>query len=250
MKIKILFITILTIFFSSCQEKDFELFSDGNEVYFNKFFMDEYYPGTGLADSTVNSYFFYPTGTEDITTELVVCLSGKLLKEDANFNLKVVAEGTTALPEEYTINNNYVFKANNIKDGSRIVTDTISVTFHKSSRLETLEEGIRLVVELVGNDKIKVGQYERSRAILICSTKTTKPDWWDNEVVENLLGKYSQKKYKLFLDNVDRDSKLNAELIFEYPDEAIDLAYKFKAWLNSQETPILEEDGTVMSVPV
>lgn len=251
MKQNIIFILSLFILcLYSCEEKEIELFSDGNEIFFDKFYMDAVFPGNQEADSTENSFFFYPTDATTLKTRVVVCLSGRLLEKDTEFGLKVIKEGTTATPEEYTIKDSYVFHANNIKEDATYVTDTIEIEFHKTAHLESREEGVRLVVELVGNKNLQLGQFERRRAIIICTTRTAKPDWWDDEIEDELLGKYSQKKYKLFLDNVEGAETLDALLIKEHPDKAIQLAYKFKKWLNEQDPKVIDEDGNEMTLSI
>ena len=104
MKIRLLAILIpLTCIFSACSEKDIETFHGRHQIYFDKFYMNALYPGTEEADTTRTSFFFYPENTSSITVQLVVNLSGRLLDADLNFGLKLVEEGTTALPGEYKL---------------------------------------------------------------------------------------------------------------------------------------------------
>lgn len=77
------------------------MFEDGHEIYFQKFYVNEVYPGTAEADSTELSFFFYPSGTQEIYAGLTVNLSGTLLTSDIQFGLKVVPGETTAHPDEY-----------------------------------------------------------------------------------------------------------------------------------------------------
>lgn len=246
----IILLSCITFFISSCEEKDIAKFNGENSIYFEKFYCNELSPGQGVADSTIATYFMYPDGTKDISAKLVVNLSGKLLIKDTEFQLKVVDEETTATQEEYTIKDRYTFHADKIKEEAKTVTDTIEIQFHKSDRLEGMDEGVRLVVELVPNDNLELGQHERRKAVLILTTSIMKPEWWDYEVTSKLLGNYSPKKLKLFINNVDTKSEMSIELIKERPDRAIELAIQFRNWLNSQETPIKEEDGTIMTVNV
>lgn len=241
-------ILIISIFLLSCEEKDIALFDGDNQIYFEKFYIDEFAPGYNKADSTEYSFFFYPTDTKSVDAELIVCLSGRLLEEDTEFQIKVVEDETTAEEGEYEIADKYIFNANNISETDDFVKDTIAVKLIKTARIEGLEESARLVVELIPNSKLGVGQLERRKAIIRFSAKACQPAWWDYEVRSKLLGDYSQKKYKLFLDHADPNSKMNGDLIKNYPSEAIELAMKFKKWLNEQNPKILDEDGSVMDV--
>ena len=249
-KLKIVVGFLLLISFFACQEKDLKLFDGGNEIFFEKFYIDERPPGTVEADSTVASFFFYPDGTQKIKAPLVLCLSGRLLEKDASFKIKVVEDLTTANPDEYTISENYVFRAKEIPEDATCVTDTINIDINLSNRLSGLENGVVLVVELIPNEQIGVGQIERRRAKIILTTQAAKPDWWDNEVTNNLLGEFSNKKYKLFLNNVDVNAELNKDLIVNQPNKAIELAIKFRDWLNSQNPKVIDEDGSEMTVAI
>lgn len=245
-----LLLLLFVVSLYSCEEKDIEVFKGKSQLYFEKFYMDAVYPGNEEKDSTVISYFFYSSTTEDIDAKLIVNFSGTPLENDANYKFKVIEEETTAKSDEYTIPESYTFKANNFGEDCTQIRDTAKITFHKSDRLESLEDGVKLVIELIPNNIFDLGQYERRRAVIICTTKASKPDWWDSEVTSKLLGKYSLKKFKLFLDNIDKTSKMSKELIKKYPDEAVKLAIEFKEWLSKQDPAITEEDGSLMTVTI
>jgi len=247
---KLFNIIAAVILLVACSEENIENFSGNNEIYFDKFFMDEVAPGTTQADSTVESFFFYPSGIDEIDAPLKVHFSGQLLKNDISFTLKVDESLTSANKDEYTLDSNYIFHARVIREGVKEVIDTIRIKLHRSSRLKTMDEGVRLVVQLIPNATISTGQYERTKAIIILTEKKARPLWWDDEITENLLGEYSQTKYKLFLDNIDLKAELNAEMIQNNPDKARLLAMKFKNWLFSQEPMIIDEDGETMSVTI
>lgn len=252
MKLNAFFICIpLLLSFWACEEKEVPVFSDGHEIYFDKFYMNEFSPGTAGADSTVASFFFYPTGTEQIKVGLVVNLSGILSKEDLRYGVKVVEEGTTANEDEYELPDDCVF---HVKDtypiDAKEVQDTLWITLKRTDRMENMINGVRLVLELVPSDQLGLGQFERRRAILISTVVAAQPEWWNTEVELALLGKYSSKKYKLFLDNADINAELNGDLIKNHPDKAIQLVMRFKEWLNAQNPPVLDEDGSIMEVKI
>lgn len=112
------------------------------------------------------------------------------------------------------------------------VKDTIEVSVLHSDRLAELgTDGVRLVVELVPNADVDLGQYERRRAVIVWSEVEAKPDWWTHEVEWTLLGAYSYEKYKLFLQVVDTEGEFNENLIKNYPARAIAMVTEFKQWL-------------------
>ena len=209
MKIRLLFIvTLLAGIVSACGEKDIAVFEGRNQIYFEKFYMNALYPGTKEADTTRTSFFFFPENTKEIKVKLVVNLSGLELEKDLHFGLKTVEEGTTAKPEEYRLEKEYTFRL------AELGTD-----------------GVRLVVELVPNADVDLGQYERRRAVIVWSEVEAKPDWWTHEVEWTLLGAYSYEKYKLFLQVVDTEGEFNENLIKNYPARAIAMVTEFKQWL-------------------
>lgn len=250
MKSRFILPCVSLLLFLSCEEKDMPLFQDSHEIYFEKFFVDAMPPGTEAADSTIASFFFYPDNTNDIEAPLVVNLSGTLLTSDLKFKLKVIPEETEATPDEYTLDDFYTFSTGMVGEDALEVKDTIFIKLHRGNRTEELLKGIPIVLELIPNDEVRLGQVERIRAKIILTTATVRPAWWDEEVEDNLLGVYSEKKFKYFLNNVDKKAEMSALLIKEYPDRAIQLTMQFKAWLAKQNPPIEEIDGTLMDVKI
>lgn len=231
MKIRLLFIvTLLAGIVSACGEKDIAVFEGRNQIYFEKFYMNALYPGTKEADTTRTSFF--PENTKEIKVKLVVNLSGLELEKDLHFGLKTVEEGTTAKPEEYRLEKEYTFRKRALPTDMKEVKDTIEVSVLHSDRLAELgTDGVRLVVELVPNADVDLGQYERRRAVIVWSEVEAKPDWWTHEVEWTLLGAYSYEKYKLFLQVVDTEGEFNENLIKNYPARAIAMVTEFKQWL-------------------
>ena len=209
MKIRLLFIvTLLAGIVSACGEKDIAVFEGRNQIYFEKFYMNALYPGTKEADTTRTSFFFFPENTKEIKVKLVVNLSGLELEKEYTFRKR-------ALPTDM-----------------KEVKDTIEVSVLHSDRLAELgTDGVRLVVELVPNADVDLGQYERRRAVIVWSEVEAKPDWWTHEVEWTLLGAYSYEKYKLFLQVVDTEGEFNENLIKNYPARAIAMVTEFKQWL-------------------
>ena len=231
MKIFILFAILGMMLFSACTEQDIEPFGERHEVYFYKYFMDEEAPGTAKADSTDVTFFFAKPTDDHVMAEIVVALAGRPLTKDLHFGLKVVKDMTTAIPA-----------------GASLILDTIQIRMNRSARLNDLEEGIRLVVEIVPSDELQVGQFERSKAVIHLTKDAVKPEWWTLEVSAGLLGNYSSLKYKTFLENIPGAYSLDGNMIKSAPDEAIKLVKLFKQWL--AENPTEDENGLPMSVEV
>lgn len=228
-----MYVALLAVFFAACDKDEIQVFSAKNQIYFEKFYMNALAPGNEEADTTRASFFFYPDGTQEIKVKLVLQLSGMVLTSDLHFGLKAIQDAGTARDEEFELAKEYTFHARPIPEGVKEIRDTIEVTLKKSARLEELgEEGLRLVVELVPNERVELGQFERRRAVIVWTNVEGQPEWWDYEVEWALLGKYTYEKYKLFLEVVEEASELNGDLIKESPAKAIDLVNQFKKWLN------------------
>ena len=210
--------------------------------------MEEEAPGTAKADSTDVTFFFAKPTDDHVMAEIVVALAGRPLTKDLHFGLKVVKDMTTATPDEYVLENSYTFRARPIPAGASLILDTIQIRMNRSARLNDLEEGIRLVVEIVPSDELQVGQFERSKAVIHLTKDAVKPEWWTLEVSAGLLGNYSSLKYKTFLENIPGAYSLDGNMIKSAPDEAIKLVKLFKQWL--AENPTEDENGLPMSVEV
>ena len=246
-KLTLLIAVIGGFLMTACEEQDIMVFGEERMVYFEKFWRDAI-AGTETADSTLTTFYFnHPTDMHQ-QADLIVVLAGRKLEQDAHFRLRVVDELTTARPEDYTLEDEYTFRAMPVPDNATSMQDTIHIQFNRTSHLDELEDGYRLVLEIEPTDELKVGQYERSRAIIWVSKEPVRPLWWNEEVETYLLGKYSPLKYKLFLENVEGADGLNEQVIEEQPDLARKLAMKFKQWLI--ENPTYDEDDILMDVPV
>ena len=233
----------------ACEEQKVEIFDGGNAIYFDKFYTDAIYPGLESADSTVVSFFFYPDDTREVQAALLVNLMGGSLQTDMTFQLKVVEDATTANPDEYKLADQYVFEARPDSVYESLIQEYIYIDLFKSDRLQNGEvESVCLVVELVPGEGVSLGQLERRKAKIILTTKTTVPTWWDENVEETLLGRYTDKKYKTFLNAIEGASDIDEEMIQEHPDKVIQLVMKFKVWL--AENPTRDEDGRQMEVVI
>ena len=246
---KILLFAISIVVFFSCEQKDIMVFSDINRIYFEKFFINELAPGRAEADSTVNSFFFYPESQTSIDVIFNVLLSGLKLEKDQEFQLKVVEEYTTAKPEDYTIAPSYTFSKDALDPINKVFSQPIKVQFHKTQNLIAAgEKGVRLVVELVPNDFFGIGQTERSRAVLIGTVNPAQPEWWTYEVSQ-VLGEYSAKKFQLFIKIVDPDAEVNKDFIKDSPDKFLEKAYVLKKYL-IEKGPFLDENGNEVKLAI
>ena len=127
--------------------------------------------------------------------------------------------------------------------------DTIYVHLEKYAALDQEDANghmpvVTLCLELQAVDELQLGDRTHRRITFKISNEITQPAWWNNTVKNNLLGNYTKKKYLLFLEVIEPDlSDTSLQNIQEW-------AIQFRRYLESQDPPIYEEDGTLMEVKV
>ena len=208
------YITIIAIVFAlfSCSEKETMTYQSERYLYFTT--------SLDSADLSV-SFSHYPT-SDEYKAGFEVNLMGDLLTEKANYRVSVVDTGTTALPEEYVLDLEPEFGANQLKD-------TLYVVLKKTERLSDgpvtlmikLEEGNGFIPGLSRNRTVKVH----------FNNVESKPLWWEGDIISVYLGEYSPEKYKHFLIATQIDATEIPVLLKENPTKLRLLALEFKDYL-------------------
>lgn len=242
---------ILTLFaFWACSEKDIEIFS-GDVVYIS-------FTQDASKDSSVYSFQTYPSG--EIVAEVPVRLRGHWLTEPRVFTVSADPDSTNLPATAYELPEKCEFTP-----GQEL--DTIKIKF--LNNFEDLKnKSYRLFLRIDESANVKQGEKAYRKAKFYVSDKLEKPTWWSrndgtatnyyNVVEEVYLGKYSEKKYKLFLDRLAED---NAS--FDGEDMLVMKKYalRLKYWLEdfnsdpeniaSGEAPMWDKDNSQeMQVPV
>ncbi|MBC5623264.1 DUF4843 domain-containing protein [Butyricimonas hominis] len=208
------YITIIAIVFAlfSCSEKETMTYQSERYLYFTT--------SLDSADLSV-SFSHYPT-SDEYKAGFEVNLMGNLLTEKANYRVSVVDTGTTALLEEYVLDLEPEFGANQLKD-------TLYVVLKKTERLSDgpvtlmikLEEGNGFIPGLSRNRTVKVH----------FNNVESKPLWWEGDIISVYLGEYSPEKYKHFLIATQIDATEIPVLLKENPTKLRLLALEFKDYL-------------------
>ena len=226
-KMKKIYSLLIATFFLlvACEKDEIRIWDSGNYVQF-------------VEDSLTYSFFFYGT-QEEIKVPLNMRLIGLPLANDAYVSLRVNKELTTAEPDSYELENEMVFR----KD---VLEETGYFLLKKTALLDTKE--VRLVIDIVENDVLKPGQNIYTRKVVRFSSLISQPLWWDDVVTESLLGKYTETKFRLFMEVTGV-----GDLTELSESERWSLARQFKYYLIKKEdegNPVQDEDGSYMSVPV
>ena len=102
-----------------------------------------------------------------------------------------------------------------------------------------------LKFSLESNDNFHATQTGFLEAELRVTAQISQPSWWNQNVIDFYLGGYSDKKFRLFSQNI---------FVGDYGElddsEKQYYALKFKYWLEDQTPPVEDEDGTLMKVAI
>lgn len=162
----------------ACSEEKIPVYNDAHYVQFVN----------AYTDSLETSFFFYGTATE-IDIALPVKLVGMPLTEAKRIVAQANPAYTTAEASQYVIPEDAMFAAGQTVD-----------TLHVILKRNGLDKKVRLVVDLVNGEDLLSGQSIYSRQIIWFSTEVSRPEWWDADVEENLLGAYSVPKYQKLIE--------------------------------------------------
>ena len=219
-------ILILAVFFgiglTSCDEREIPLFEDSNELYFNLPYLNT---PRDDADTVMVSFFFYKESVNTLDMPLYVHLSGDLLVSPEAYSLETITD-ETSLPEE-----NYAFGEYFYPRGQ--VVDTITFQIFRSERLKTKVDTLSITFKT--NDVFRPGQREYAKRVLLVTAKPLQPDWWDRDFSFAMLGRYSPKKLRLFVETVA--DEIEDILHFGDLDPALQrkACLKFKYWLEAEK---------------
>lgn len=210
----------------------------------------------GQQKDTLFVSFKHHMGINKYQVKFPVHLMGNMLNTDLNYKLEIVEDETTACNEEYELDLNPIFHAN-------VWTDTIRFYIVKTPRLDN--ESVRLTFRLVPNNNFIIADYmgidsdpwfgnmrASHKASVTFNNKISKPLWWDDDITNRMLGKYSDIKYERFIE-VTNGKGSNLKELSE--TERRILIRQFKAKLDSvkPEDPDYdhwcEADGQKIEIP-
>ena len=209
--------------FSACEEKQINAFSGSSYVSF--------VPSD--IDTTSFSFFFQK---EDIVQyPLYVQLMGdpgpaRTFKLAANLEATTLNSSLYEIPEEFTF-----------KEGA--ILDTIYITLKNDPDL--LINQYLLVVELQDGGDLMSAKGAGARSIMTVTDRAVRPDWWDDRFERDYLGKYSRKKFELFIQ-VTGEGDLGGKTATDKRR----LSLKFKHYLESHDPIWDEENEEDMTVTV
>ena len=197
---QIIFILGLVASLYSCEEKG--LLTNDNQISYVSFALD------ATKDTTVTSFVLFKEpedgGAKEIDIKIGVTVNGKVNHEDLVFNVSADPTVTTLPSDKYILPEKCIIKAGQF-------TDTITVHFINFDELKT--KNMFLGLRVNETETIKRGNRENSIAVISVTDRIFKPEWWtvlnfrDRENIAEAfyLGSYSDKKYLMFLEELQKD---------------------------------------------
>lgn len=223
MKSHIILIVSLPLFWACSEDKTYE-YTSVRYLYFSK---------PEVADSVTRLSFSHYPGEKEKVVYLNVALAGDLLAEEAEFQLAVDADSTTATSDQYKVALNHVFPA-------RKTQHTIEVKL-KNDNLKG-KEAI-LYLRIIENENFMPGLRKNRAARIVFDDIDSQPLWWTEEIEELFLGPWSAKKYAEFVLSTGVKDLTGYEFT-----EIRKLCLKFKNDIRIKG--LTEENGEPMVVPV
>ena len=181
MKNKIIVIALsLVTFLIACEKDEIDLYSGENYIYFER-----------ESENILEYSFSFHPGVDVDTIPLVVKLIGNIADYDRKIELQIVDTGTTATDSDYSLPAEIVFRAGSNKD-------SIPLVLYNSEKLK--ETKLKLSFAINDAEELLCGPMDNKYAEIIFSDMISRPEWWDEVVVNSFLGTYSDTKYRLFIE--------------------------------------------------
>ncbi len=217
-----LYLLIIIIGVSACKIDDIKVYDSTSFISF-----------TRTEKDTMIVSFFMLGGLSEYECPIILQHIGIPSLNEKEFSISVVPEHTTMKNGSYILPSTMKFKPMSMYD-------TLYFKLLNYPELATSEDLI--CIELNESRDFLMGDRNFRRLFIKVSDMIAQPDWWTAEVITYYLGKYSDTKFKLFVEVVKPDfSEVNISWIRSW-------ALQFKAYLDSH--PTLDEDGLLMTITV
>lgn len=231
---------------TACKKSELTRYTQPDMIYFYK----DYYNAD--KDSTVYSFAIKPNALLVDTVKIPLRIMGLATGTDRSVNIQVVADSSTALPEQYALLPTIV------KAGA--YTANVQLLVKRAPALKTND--VRVLLAIGTSDDFLPGVYNSAasasrgggsqRYPVRINDFLTKPSNWDS-FIATYFGVYSQVKYKLVIDVTGRTQFLISG------DDAVTTSqmtyFKIKcrnylADLNTASgTKLKDENGTEITFP-
>lgn len=239
---------LLAYCLSSCHKQGLEEFKeDMSYIFFQQDLSD------GLQSIT---FKLYPSGTARIP--VIVKSIGKWREQNITFRIEADPEFTSLPANQYKLPEKCTF--HKLQD-----QDTLYIEIFNYPALSTQKD--TLALKVVETASIKEGPRDNRLFLLEISDQLIQPHWWKvlnggyngvftyNIAEQYYLGKYSQKKYIMFIEELNKDGVQfdgsDLDILRKY---SLRLKYRIEAYNNDPGNagkPMWdEENNEAMTIPV
>lgn len=242
-----LFILLVSCF-SSCHKQGLEEFKeDMSYIFFEQDLND------GLHSMT---FKLYPSGTARIP--VIVKSIGKWREQDITFRIETDPEFTNLPEAQYKLPESCTFRKAQDQD-------TLYIEIFNYAALSTQMD--TLALKVVETESIKEGPKDHRLFVLEISDQLVQPVWWKvlnggyngvftyNIAEQYYLGKYSQKKYVMFVEELNKDGvQFNGSDLNVLRKYSLRLKYRIEAYNNDPAhagQPMWDDENKeAMTIPV
>lgn len=235
---------VVSLFFlvSACSERELGMYH-GDTVYIS-------FAKNSEQDSVIYSFRTYPEG--EIVAEVPLKIQGAYLTEPRKFTVSA-ADSTTLSSAAYELPVTCEFAPGQ-------ESDTITIKFFNN--LEELDtKTFRLFLQIDESNNVKRGDKPYAVAKFYVSDKLEQPIWWlRNDGTENnpynivdqiYLGDYSETKYLLFLEELEKDGVVfdgtDMNILKKY---SLRVKYRLEEYEEENGEPMRDENNMIITVPV
>lgn len=226
---------LLVILLASCSKDDIMKYDTSKHLL--------YVPTEDGQDSTVFS-FKHHLGVNDYEISMPIKLSGGYLTEDKEYRIEIDKELTTAAEGDYSVKMEQTFHAG-------VLEDHLKVTLHRTANLS---KWVRVALHLVPNETFDIAEAigdagwiyvpaGSATVKVIFSDLISRPEWWDQRIVDFFLGEYSDAKYTYFIESSGRSDLEGCST-----NDIIEIVRKFRE--DIRKNGWTEDNGAPIEIPM
>ena len=233
---------IIGVWFLGACEKELSTYHGVNGIGFEK---------SLLKDSIVYSFAFHPD-VEIGEIAIPVEVMGPMTDYDREYRYEIDSRSTAREGIDYQ-------KLSLVgRVTSKQVKDTIRIKVIKN--IDMLSRAYSIFIRLVPAEDFVIGIDDRNFVKVYVSDILTKPTWWDDWYIDNVMGAYSDKKYR-YLIEITGESDLEALELYKMRSTVLKLRYHIEEILAKAEletdpvkkAKMLEEitdENGIMNIPL
>lgn len=221
---KILYcLSSLLVVLAGCSVDELNMF-DADKIYIE------------FGDDEFETSFINTPGEDVAVYDLEIFMHGLLQDEPVDIVISVDTASTAIEGVHYKLEDSYTMAAG-------VTTSTIPITTMRTDAMDSIT--YKLVLNMESTEKAIKGDIKQTT--LYIDNQVVQPSWWTTTSViyQNLLGKYSKKKYEYFIvatGVIDLEGMAYIDLL--------ELTLQYKEWLDAQDPYPVDEYGSEIELKI